>query len=61
MQESAKNIARLKVDLVILAIISVGNDYLPAIPGGKLQDKGSRSSLWSTYKSLRAKREFAHE
>jgi hypothetical protein len=60
-QDTARNIERLKVDLVILAIISAGNDYLPPVRGGILNDKGSHSSLWSTYKSLRAKREFAHE
>ena len=49
--------ARLQVDLVILAILSAGNDYLPALLGGRLQG----NSLWESYLVLKAKREWAHE
>lgn len=57
LQETAENVARLQVDMVILAILSAGNDYLPALLGGRLQG----SSLWESYLALKAKREWAHE
>ncbi len=57
LQETAERVARLQVDLVILAILSAGNDYLPALQGGRLQG----NSLWESYLTLKAKRDSSHQ
>lgn len=56
-QDTAENLARLQMDLVILVVLSAGNDYLPALVGGRLQG----SSLWESYLTLKTNREWAHQ
>ncbi|BDA46842.1 probable 5'-3' exoribonuclease 1 at N-terminal half [Coccomyxa sp. Obi] len=56
-QDTAESLARLQMDLVILVVLSAGNDYLPALVGGRLQG----NSLWESYLKLKSNREWAHE
>lgn len=56
-QDTAERMVRTQVDMIVLIVLSAGNDYLPALPGGRL--KGN--SLWEAYLLLRAsKREWAN-
>ncbi|CAL8471458.1 g11000 [Coccomyxa elongata] len=56
-EDTAESLARLQMDLAVLVVLSAGNDYLPALAGGRLQG----NSLWESYLTLKSEREWAHE
>jgi hypothetical protein len=57
-QVASQRLSSLKTDMVALAILAHGNDYLPGIPYMSLEGVGSKPGLWDLYLTLRSRSEW---